>query len=323
VASNTEALHTVTFTVDTQTPQTTVTVTGPKKDSGWYTGDVTVKFTTSPDAEVYVDGQFYTGPLTFTDNGRHTLHFHAVDRAGNTETEQTVTFGIDRDAPDTSGSATLGSDGMIALDINLSDAVSGVRDGGIYVMSADWQVLKVFPFSTEHARFDWDGRLDNGQAAPPGYFLLFYARDRAGNELYRQLAAPTAVVTVAAPTPSATFAPTRQRTTTPRSSTTPGETAVATETPSPTTAPSPTVALPPPPKATYPPLPTPTRRVEQSGMPSPLEPRLNLWLVALSLLCLGAMLLAAGLADHPDPRPPAVRRIADVLQQQLRFTLED
>ncbi len=328
VAGNAEAPHTLTFTVDTQTPQTTVTVTGPKKDSGWYTGDVTVRFTTSPDAEVYVDGQLHTGPLIFTDNGRHTLHYHAVDRAGNTEADQTVSFGIDRDAPETSGSATVGPDGMIALDINLYDAVSGVRDGGIYVMSADWQVLKVFPFNGEHAHFDWDGRLDNGDPAPAGYFLLFYARDRAGNEVYHSLGAPTLVTPAATPVPSPTFVPTRQRTPTPRSSATPGrratpgETAAPTDTSTPTFTPSPTIVLPTPPRATYAPLPTPTRLSSTGPTPPATGRHLNWLLVIGSLICF-ALLLFLALSIYRDPRPPVVRQMARLLRTSGSTATDD
>ena len=335
IAGNEEPLHRITFSVDTQTPHTTVSISGPKKDSGWYTGDVTVRFTTDSDAQVYVDGQPYVGALTFTSNGGHSLQYHAVDRAGNTEAERTVSFNIDRDAPETSGAATIDANGTISLDLYLSDAVSGVRDGGIYVMSADWQVLKVFPLSAERAHFDWDGRLDSGKLPPPGYFLIFYARDQAGNEVYRSVDTPTVVAVVVSPSaaPLSTRVVTRTLTrtvsTTPTATrkATPGEIAAPTGTPAleATAAPSPTPSLPPPPRATYPPLATPVSAAPVTArvVPPPADLRLNLWLVALSLFCLGAMLLAASLAAVRDPRPPAVQSLAQILDHQLRFTLEE
>ena len=246
-----------------------------------------------------------------------------------------MSFNIDRDAPETSGAATIDANGTISLDLYLSDAVSGVRDGGIYVMSAEWQVLKVFPLSAERAHFDWDGRLDSGKLPPPGYFLIFYARDQAGNEVYRSVGTPTVVAVVVSPSaaPPSTRVVTRTLTrtvsTTPTATrkATPGEIAAPTGTPAleATAAPSPTPSLPPPPRATYPPLATPVSAAPVTArvVPPPADLRLNLWLVALSLFCLGAMLLAASLAAVRDPRPPAVQSLAQILDHQLRFTLEE
>jgi hypothetical protein len=106
-AGNTSAEQQVTFTVvrspDTTPPTVSAEVTGDRDGSGNYVGSATVTITAA-DAESGVDrieyavdsGGFvrYTAPVVVSAVGARTVHYRAVDVAGNTSPERTVSFTV-------------------------------------------------------------------------------------------------------------------------------------------------------------------------------------------------------------------------------------
>ena len=90
---------------DNDPPSTTASGTLP---GAFTSADVTITLSATdaisgPAGIVYRrDGsaeQTYTGPLSFTDEGAHTVSFHAIDKAGISEAERSLKFTIDRTGP--------------------------------------------------------------------------------------------------------------------------------------------------------------------------------------------------------------------------------
>ncbi|MGB3439417.1 MAG: ThuA domain-containing protein [Actinophytocola sp.] len=111
--------------VDETAPVTTATF-APPASTGWHPGTVPVSLAAADDGqgvafvEYKLDGgewTRYTDTVTVTGDGEHTLLYHAVDRAGNSEAEKAATIRIDGTRP------TL--------------MVAGVADGHIYGDAAD------------------------------------------------------------------------------------------------------------------------------------------------------------------------------------------
>ncbi len=103
-ALNQEPPHTHTLQLDLTPPGITYTISGQMVAPGWYQTAATVSVTaTDALAEVAgvaanLDGggwQPYTGPLTITSGGQHTLQFQAHDHAGNRRLLTSPPFGID------------------------------------------------------------------------------------------------------------------------------------------------------------------------------------------------------------------------------------
>lgn len=114
-AGNTEAAHVVDVSVDSVAPASTATVSGP-------TVTLTATDATSgvQRTEVRVDSgawQAYTGPVTVTGEGRHTVGYRSVDVAGNVEADRSVEVVVDGPPRDTT-SPTI--------------SVTGVTDGATY-----------------------------------------------------------------------------------------------------------------------------------------------------------------------------------------------
>ena len=136
---------------DTVAPTTTATVTGTVV-GGWYTGPATVALAATDNpggsgvasVEIAVDsGVFapYTGPVTVTGDGLHTVRFRATDEAGNVEEIRTVEVRIDTTAPVTTASFAAPGEGgwhpgTVAVTLAATDAGAGVAtmewslDGG-------------------------------------------------------------------------------------------------------------------------------------------------------------------------------------------------
>ena len=112
--------------VDETAPVTTATF-APAGPTGWHPGTVPVQLAATDEGgqgvariEYKLDGgqwTNYTGTVNVTGDGNHTLLYHAVDRAGNSEAQKAATIKIDGTKP------TL--------------MVAGVADGRIYGDAAD------------------------------------------------------------------------------------------------------------------------------------------------------------------------------------------
>lgn len=96
--------------IDKDAPMTAAFLSGSQGMNGWYTGPVTVTLiATDIDGPSDIYGTGYTlgagtltastGPFTVSDGGNHTVEFSSVDRAGNAETQKSLTFKIDATPP--------------------------------------------------------------------------------------------------------------------------------------------------------------------------------------------------------------------------------
>ena len=131
----------------------TVDSAAPAGDNGWFRGNaaVTIHAADQRDAtpSVQVGGadgwQAYSGPVTVTGQGKHSLSYRARDAAGNSTGEQTVAVWIDSAAPSTHISTSrvpgAGSADQVALTLAADDALSGVATTSYRVDGGDWKVL--------------------------------------------------------------------------------------------------------------------------------------------------------------------------------------
>jgi hypothetical protein len=141
--------------IDDTAPETTHTVTPATPDglNGWYVSNVGVTLE-AEDPEVNgvssgvdvikykVDSgseQTYTGEITVSTDGEHTVYYYAIDNVGNTETQKTVTFKIDKGSPNialsyevTGGSANAGY--TVVWTATADDETSGMDKVEFYFM---------------------------------------------------------------------------------------------------------------------------------------------------------------------------------------------
>jgi len=118
---------------DTTPPTTTAVATPPPNTAGWNRTDVTVTLTATDDIsgvaltehDLDTTGlQDTTGPIVLTDEGRHTLEFHSIDRSQNVEPAKHLDVWIDKTDPEavisydpTAGQiVVLGRDGLSGVD---------------------------------------------------------------------------------------------------------------------------------------------------------------------------------------------------------------
>ena len=128
--------------IDRTAPTTTVDAT-EQPESGWYAGDVELELDASDNlsgiAETYytVDGgeaQEYAGAFSHALNGKHTIAFWSVDKAGNAEKAGSIDIRVDRVKPSIGGSRTpdaneLGwNNGNVIVAFACDDADSGIAD---------------------------------------------------------------------------------------------------------------------------------------------------------------------------------------------------
>jgi outer membrane protein assembly factor BamB len=189
-----QAGNSATFTspavkIDLTAPVTNRIVTGTLAGAGvgaWYTSAVQISLTASDSlagvrSTTYsVDGgatQIYSGPISISNDGTHTVVYGSVDSADNTEAQQTVFVNVDKNAPTTqvSVSGTPNGDGWyhesVQVTLAATDGTSGVAntfytlDGGAtqtytspFTVSADgshaidyWSVDAVGNAETSHS----------------------------------------------------------------------------------------------------------------------------------------------------------------------------
>jgi len=105
----------VSFMIDTTAPRTGADLSGSLDSSGWYLSPVTVALNADDPLSggvasgvsstwISLDGAaaqpyVYDSPVTVTGDGEHTVSFHSVDAAGNSEPAGTSSFLIDTVAP--------------------------------------------------------------------------------------------------------------------------------------------------------------------------------------------------------------------------------
>jgi len=178
---NPSDIYNVSFYVDNTPPATTSTLNpaSPDGSNGWYVSDVVITLTSNDtgsgiDTIFYKigDGEWseYTGNISLTEDGTHTIYYYAVDNVGNVEGEKSIEVKIDKTSPEISYNitGTPGSNGWYVSDIVIeaiaTDATSGISEIK-YRIDDEW-IDYTEPFS-----------LSDGI-----YSIEIYAKDAAGNE---------------------------------------------------------------------------------------------------------------------------------------------
>ena len=142
--------------VDNTPPESTHTLTPgtPDGSNGWYVSDVKVKLEAEdPEVAGVSSGvdvikykidtgseQTYTGEITISADGEHTVYYYAIDNVGNAEAQKSVNFKIDQGSPEialsyevTGGSANAGY--TVVWTATASDEMSGMDKVEFYFMS--------------------------------------------------------------------------------------------------------------------------------------------------------------------------------------------
>jgi hypothetical protein len=184
-------------------PVTTAILNPPVPDgcNDWYTSPVTITLTASDNraedlvvSYYSIDGgtyKTYTGPLTISLDGEHTVSYYSVDAVGNEEEAQTVSFKIDATAPTATINAPqsgyiylfgrelfanpLGGTiiiGGITFQASASDATSGI-DYVRFVVDGMTYDRASSPYEIFWHKFD---------LLPASYTLTVTAEDEACNE---------------------------------------------------------------------------------------------------------------------------------------------
>ncbi|MET8029922.1 OmpL47-type beta-barrel domain-containing protein [Streptomyces avermitilis] len=194
---------------DTTAPETSAAVSGARDAQGAYVGSATVTVSATDagsgvDRIEYANGdsgawQPYTTPVVVDQVGAHEIRYRAIDKAGNTAAEKSVTFSVvapptnDTTPPQTSAtvSGERDADGayisMATVTVSASDTGSGVNTVEYAVDSGAWQ-----PYSAPVMVH-----------APGVHKVRYRATDKAGNAA----AEKSADFTVVAPPASDTTPP--------------------------------------------------------------------------------------------------------------------
>lgn len=131
-------------------PVTTLSLSGPQGNAGWFTGPVSATLSAvnpvSGVAATYfaVDGgaqTTYTAPFAVSGDGTHLLRDWSVDIDGNAATANNTTINIDSTPPSTTLSANAG-----IVTLTATDALSGVAST-VYIVDGGAQQTYSAPFS--------------------------------------------------------------------------------------------------------------------------------------------------------------------------------
>lgn len=106
----------LTIGVDTVPPVTTATPSGTVGNNGWFRSIVSVVLSATDNlsgvasTSYTLDGNAqvsYTGPITVTGNGTHSMTFNSTDNVGNVESSNSLTIKIDNVPPTVTGTANM------------------------------------------------------------------------------------------------------------------------------------------------------------------------------------------------------------------------
>ena len=167
---------------DTSAPTTThvLAPATPNGDGGWYDTDVKVTLTAKDndggsglDKTEYreqgaANWTAYSAPFDVTTAGSHTIEYRSTDKKGNVEATRSVTFKIDKTGPTTTAKLN-GEDpkasytGDVAVDLDATDATSGVKATEIRVDGGEWK-----PYVEEETILNTEADLAKWAQAGPG-----------------------------------------------------------------------------------------------------------------------------------------------------------
>ena len=185
-------------------PVTTATLNpaAPDGANGWYRSDVAVTLqgadscsgvaSTEYSTDAGATWQPYTASFSISQEGTTTILYRSTDRAGNTETDKTVTINLDKTAPtiDLTAAPSIikGNNGKpvsVTISGNGADAVSGLASVSYVVTDEYGTTLGIAPRTLSGPSATWTEALD------------LEAR-RNGNDLDGRLYRVTATITDAA-----------------------------------------------------------------------------------------------------------------------------
>lgn len=138
---------------DANPPSTTALYSGSTGSNGWNTSSVNLTLSASDDSSgvnytsYNLDGagwKNYTGKITISSDGLHTMKYYSVDLANNSEAEKNLTIKIDKVAPSISIKQTNGSmfgTGSVNIDWTASDATSGLDYFEVFSDGALFDIL--------------------------------------------------------------------------------------------------------------------------------------------------------------------------------------
>lgn len=127
---------------DNIAPTTTIDIAGSTGLNSWYVSGVTISLAATDNAggsgvaktEYSFDNASwaaYSSAVSYNNEGTATIYYRSSDNAGNIETVKTVSFKIDKSAPEINGAATTESNAngwykqSVVVRFNCNDAVSG------------------------------------------------------------------------------------------------------------------------------------------------------------------------------------------------------
>lgn len=178
------------FPDDLKSPESSHTLDpgDPNGDAGWYTSGVEVALEGVDEddgeheasglerTEYSIDGaafQEYTEPFTVDGDGRHTVRYRSVDRAGNTETPKVAPINIDGTAPAAEGSLSPSSPAPSGWYDRAVELTLRGRDGA----GSGAELIEYSVGGGEFAAYDGPVTFDE----PGTYSVAFRATDAAGN----------------------------------------------------------------------------------------------------------------------------------------------
>jgi C1A family cysteine protease len=152
-AGNTEALKSVIILIDMSSPVSSSNLIGTMGSANWYVSEVLVNISASDGIsgvssiiyrldESTVEN--YSGEISISSEGAHTLSYYSVDVAGNIENEQSIQFKIDTSLPTVHGTfdGTVGNTGWfisaVAVRIEGNDISSGIASIEYRMDNGSW-----------------------------------------------------------------------------------------------------------------------------------------------------------------------------------------
>jgi hypothetical protein len=190
---------------DLTPPTTTLSLSGPTGENGWYRGPVQAALVaTDTGGSGGVAATYYTidagatatyaAPFTVAVDGNHTLSFWSVDQSGNQEPRRSQGLKIDGTAPALTASVSMDvvrtggtTVGITTVSGRITDALSGLASGGATYSVVD-EYSQVEPSGTVAVQADGsysftltlEGPRSNDKDGR-SYQITVRARDLAGN----------------------------------------------------------------------------------------------------------------------------------------------
>lgn len=178
---NTETTKSTTVKIDLTSPNTDAYLTGTLGSNDWYVSPVTLTLQ-SADSASGVNRTYYklntsfqwlvyTAPITYTNDSYYTVEFYSVDFSGRTEITKSVSFKIDKTAPNTTCELTGTGNGEwfvseVRVKLRGNDNSSGLYETYYRLNSSDAWMLYTQEFVITEEGI---------------YNLEYYSIDEAGN----------------------------------------------------------------------------------------------------------------------------------------------